>query len=114
MGHVLPVLGLYLKAERVLSLGVGQGVNIYTPILIVMCLKPQASSASTQIQWFVKSVTIAAECSYAVLLNYDLSPGGGTFITVLIIIPVPPLHNPNKSVSGKYVTRVIFDPELIF
>ena len=77
MGHVLPVLGLYLKAERVLSLGVGQGVNIYTPILIVMCLKPQASSASTQIQWFVKSVTIAAECSYAVLLNYDLSPGGG-------------------------------------
>ena len=47
--HVLPVLGLYLKAERALSLGVGQGVNIYTPILIVICLKPQASSASTEI-----------------------------------------------------------------
>jgi hypothetical protein len=46
MAHVLPVLGLYLKAERVLSLG-GQGVNIYTPIFIVICLKPQTSSAST-------------------------------------------------------------------
>jgi len=75
MGHVLPVLGLYLKADRVLSLGVGQGVNIYTSILIVIFLKPQASSASTEIQWFLKSVTIAAECSYTVLPNDDLSPG---------------------------------------
>lgn len=50
MARVLPVLGLYLKADRVLSLGVGQGVNIYTSILIVICLKPQASSASTEIQ----------------------------------------------------------------
>jgi hypothetical protein len=71
---MLPLLGLYLKAKRLLSLGVGQGVNIYTPILAVICLKPQASSASTEIQWFVKSVTIAAECSYVVLLNDDLSP----------------------------------------
>jgi hypothetical protein len=62
----------------------------------------------------VKSVTIAAECSYAVLLNDDLSPRKINFVTVLIIIPVPPLHNPNKSVSGKYVTRVIFEPEFVF
>ena len=74
IAHVLPVLGLYLKADRVLSLGVGQVVNIYTPILIVICLKPQASSASTEIHWFVKSVTEAAECSYAVLLTQEDKP----------------------------------------
>ena len=74
LAHVLPVLGLYLKAERVLSLGIGESVNIYTPILIVICLKPQASYASTEIQWFVKSGIIAAECSYTVLPNDDLSP----------------------------------------
>lgn len=61
IAHVLPVLGFYLKAERVLSLVLRQGVNIYTPILIVICLKPQASSSCTEIQWFVKSITIAAE-----------------------------------------------------
>jgi hypothetical protein len=39
----------------------------------------------------VKSVTIAAECIYAVLLNEGLSPKKINTITILIIIPIPSL-----------------------